>query len=142
MEKSIKYSNGEVTVVWKPNLCIHSANCVHGLPEVFKPKEKPWIKAENASTEKIIKTIGNCPSGALSYFMNDMENTESPSEKNSENTKVEVLENGPLMVYGSLSLTHDDGREEKKSKVTAFCRCGDSTNRPFCDGSHKQHLWK
>jgi uncharacterized Fe-S cluster protein YjdI len=125
-------------VVWKPNLCIHSANCVHGLPEVFKPKEKPWVQTENASTENIIKTVGNCPSGALSYFMNASGNIENPSEK----TKIAVVENGPLMVYGTLSVTHDDGREEERSKVTAFCRCGESANRPFCDGSHKQHLWK
>ncbi len=142
MDKSIKYTNDEVTVVWKPNLCIHSANCVHGLPEVFKPKEKPWVQAENASTEKIIKTVGNCPSGALSYYMNATRNTESSSDVNSENIKVEVAQNGPLMIYGKLLVTHDDGRQEEKSKVTAFCRCGESSNRPFCDGSHKQHIWK
>ncbi len=142
MKKPLKYSNGEVTVVWEPTLCIHSANCVHGLPEVFKPKEKPWVQTENASTEEIVKTIGNCPSGALSYFMNASASTENTSEKNSNNTKVVVVENGPLMVYGTLKVAHDDGREEEKTKVTAFCRCGDSANRPFCDGSHKQHSWK
>lgn len=142
MEKAIKYSNGEVTVVWKPNLCIHSANCVHGLPEVFKPKEKPWIRTENASTEKIVKTVSNCPSGALTYFMNATGDTESLSEIISENTKVEVVQNGPLMVYGTLSVTHDDGHKEEKLKATAFCRCGESANKPFCDGAHKQHVWK
>ena len=38
-----EYNNGEVTVVWKPNLCIHSEKCWHGLPAVFNPKAKPWI---------------------------------------------------------------------------------------------------
>lgn len=142
MENAIKYTNGEVTVVWKPTLCIHSENCVHGLPEVFKPKEKPWIQTENSSTEKIIKTIGNCPSGALSYFMNATGNVEIPSENSLENTKVEIIKNGPLMVYGTISVTHDDGREEQKSKVTAFCRCGDSAKKPFCDGAHKRHSWE
>lgn len=142
MEKVIKYTNEEVTVVWKPNLCIHSANCVHGLPEVFKPKEKPWVQTENASTEKIVKTVGNCPSGALSYYMNATGNTEVSSEKSIENAKVEVVKNGPLMVHGSINVKHDDGSEEEKTRVTAFCRCGDSANSPFCDGSHKQHLWK
>jgi uncharacterized Fe-S cluster protein YjdI len=45
-----KYSNGEVTIVWKPGLCAHSGNCFHGLPEVFKPKEKSWITTEGAIT--------------------------------------------------------------------------------------------
>ena len=69
-QKAFKYSNGEVTIVWKPELCIHSGNCVRGLPDVFKPRQKPWINADGASTEKIIDQVKKCPSGALSYFFN------------------------------------------------------------------------
>ena len=69
-QKVFKYSNGEVTVVWQPELCIHSGRCFHGLPEVFKPKEKPWITPERSTTEKIIAQVKRCPSGALSIFMN------------------------------------------------------------------------
>jgi len=73
--KKFKYSNGEVTILWQPELCIHSGRCVRGLPEVFKPKEKPWIRPEESTTEKIIVQVTKCPSGALSYFMNDDEQT-------------------------------------------------------------------
>ena len=69
--KEFKYSNGEVTIVWKPDVCIHSGNCFRGLPEVFKPREKPWISPEGSTTEKIIEQVKKCPSGALSYFLND-----------------------------------------------------------------------
>ena len=68
---TLKYSNEEVTVVWKPNTCIHSTLCWKGLIKVFNPKEKPWIKLEGAATEKIVEQVKKCPSGALSYFMND-----------------------------------------------------------------------
>lgn len=61
-----EYTNGEVTVLWEATKCIHSANCVRNLPEVFKPKEKPWVKIENSTSEKIISTVKKCPSGALS----------------------------------------------------------------------------
>lgn len=67
------YSNGEVTIVWKSGLCQHSANCVNGLPEVFNTKASPWINAEGASTEQIINQVNKCPSGALTYFMNEEE---------------------------------------------------------------------
>lgn len=71
MKEVIKeYSNGEVTVVWKNSLCTHSANCVKGLPDVFKPKENPWVKPESADTETIIQQIKKCPSGALSFYLN------------------------------------------------------------------------
>ncbi|MDR2955308.1 MAG: (4Fe-4S)-binding protein [Prevotella sp.] len=66
-----EYTNGEVTVIWQPELCIHSGICVHALPQVYNTKERPWVKPENASTEELIEQIKMCPSGALSYRMNN-----------------------------------------------------------------------
>ena len=68
MEKNIikEYSNGEVTIVWQAAKCTHSGNCVKNLPQVFKPREKPWIHPNNASSQEIIDTVNKCPSGALS----------------------------------------------------------------------------
>ncbi len=60
------YSNGEVTIAWQPHLCIHSANCAAGLPEVFKPRVRPWIDPLAAPTEAIKNQVAQCPSGALS----------------------------------------------------------------------------
>ena len=71
--RKFKYSNDEVTIVWQPELCIHSGRCIRGLPEVFKAKEKPWITPEDSTTEKIIAQVKRCTSGALSYFMSDDE---------------------------------------------------------------------
>jgi len=68
---TFKYSNGEITVVWKPEICQHSKNCWKGLIEVFDPGKKPWIKMDGASTERIIEQVKKCPSGALSFFMNE-----------------------------------------------------------------------
>ena len=68
-----KYTNGEVTIMWKPNTCMHSKVCwnkVTGLPEVFNPMEKPWIKMENATSERIVEQVKKCPSGALSFYYN------------------------------------------------------------------------
>ena len=72
MEKEIikEYTNGELTIVWKPKSCIHSAVCVKTLPKVYNPNSKPWLSIENASTEELKEQIAMCPSGALSYFMN------------------------------------------------------------------------
>lgn len=61
-----KYSNGEVTIVWKPALCIGSGICVNGLPGVFKKGERPWIQIENASSQELVEQVKRCPSGALS----------------------------------------------------------------------------
>jgi uncharacterized Fe-S cluster protein YjdI len=61
-----EYSNGEITIVWQPKLCIHSGVCVKTLPKVYNTKERPWIKPENATTEELISQVAKCPSGALS----------------------------------------------------------------------------
>ena len=65
-----KYDNGEITVIWQPGLCVHSANCVKGLPKVFNLAQKPWINVQGADTETIISQVNKCPSGALSFLWN------------------------------------------------------------------------
>ena len=65
-EATIRYSNEEVTVLWKPRRCIHSTKCWKGLPSVFKPREKPWIIADGAEARRVIDQVHKCPSGALS----------------------------------------------------------------------------
>ena len=68
MDKKITktYSNGEITVVWKPDICVHSAICFHGLPEVFDPRRRPWVDVQAASTTQVVEQVHRCPSGALS----------------------------------------------------------------------------
>lgn len=61
-----RYTNGEVTVVWQPAKCIHSAVCVRGLPLVFDPRRRPWIDLTPATSEQIVAQVAMCPSGALS----------------------------------------------------------------------------
>ncbi|MCU0418321.1 MAG: (4Fe-4S)-binding protein [Cyclobacteriaceae bacterium] len=136
MDITKKYTNGEVTIVWKQDMCIHSAICFKGLGEVFDPKKRPWITPEGASTERIIDQIKKCPSGALSYYLNK----DAPNEKvNVEaETIVETAPNGPLLVYGNVTIKGKDGTLTKKSNVTAFCRCGASANKPYCDGTHQK----
>lgn len=51
-------------------------------------------------------------------------------------TKAEVLEKGPLLVHATISITHKNGNIETKKRTTAFCRCGASNTKPYCDGNH------
>jgi uncharacterized Fe-S cluster protein YjdI len=74
---TIKYTNDEMTVVWKPNACKHSTLCWKGLLEVFNPQHRPWINIKGATTEKIIEQVKKCPSGALTYFMNEDQKDEA-----------------------------------------------------------------
>ena len=64
--KKHHYSNGEITVAWKPDVCIHSGICFRGLAEVFDPSSRPWIDMSKAETQRIIEQVKKCPSRALS----------------------------------------------------------------------------
>lgn len=133
---SKEYTNGELTVVWQPGKCIHAKVCVDTLPNVYDPEGRPWINPENATTEELKSQIDQCPSGALSYYMNA---EGKPSEVQvAEKTKVQIMKDGPLLVTGTLSVESPDGHSETKANVTAFCRCGASHNKPYCDGQHKE----
>ena len=67
MEKKLSYSNEDVTVIWKPDKCMHSTKCWKASLAVFNPRRKPWIDMSAGTTDEIIKIVDNCPSGALSY---------------------------------------------------------------------------
>lgn len=118
-------------------MCIHSAICFKGLGEVFDPQKRPWITPEGANTESIIAQVKKCPSGALSYYLNRDAGDEQV--KVEAETIVETMPNGPLMVYGNVTIKDSKGNLTNKHNATAFCRCGGSSNKPFCDGSHKKN---
>jgi hypothetical protein len=94
-----------------------------------------------ADTEKIIEQVRRCPSGALSYFMND-ENAEVISSQrgivseSAEILNIKITPNGPILVNTDCRITHSNGTEEIKKGTTALCRCGASASKPYCDGTH------
>ena len=55
-------------------------------------------------------------------------------------TTVQALNNGPLLVTGPFELQDGSGNamEVDSGRPTALCRCGQSGEKPFCDGSHKE----
>ena len=126
-----RYEKDGVNIYWEPKKCIHSGVCVKGLPEVFRPSEKPWMKLDASSVDRLKQQIDACPSGALSY------DKSSTTEERSA-VGVLVMKGGPLLMKGSLEVTHADGNKEKKNKTTAFCRCGASAKKPYCDGTHNK----
>ena len=130
-----EYATEDLVVIWKPKLCIHAAVCVKTLPEVYDPNAKPWIKPDNATAEALKSQIDQCPSGALSYALKNSKKEEVMSENL---TKVEVAANGPLLVSGTLEVKNSDGEVSTKKRTTAFCRCGASANKPYCDGQHNE----
>jgi 3-phenylpropionate/trans-cinnamate dioxygenase ferredoxin subunit len=65
--------------------------------------------------------------------------TGNDGEKNMADVKIKVLKNGPLLVEGSIQLFGGDGQSIPcPANGCALCRCGASTKKPFCDGTHSK----
>jgi len=127
-----EYATDEIVVEWRPRLCYHSQNCVRALPLVFDKERRPWIDVTQATADEIDDAVDRCPSGALRLRRGDGAQRRAP-------TAVEITPqpNGPLLVRGPIMVVRPDGEVEHVTRA-AFCRCGQSGNKPFCDGSHRE----
>jgi CDGSH-type Zn-finger protein/uncharacterized Fe-S cluster protein YjdI len=128
------YANDAIEVRWEPRLCIHTQNCVRGLSEVFDPKARPWVRVDAAEADRIAATILTCPTGALHFRRLDG----GPQEQPPAETTVEPRRNGPLFVRGRVRIVDAEGAVVREDTRVALCRCGASSNKPFCDGTHRE----
>lgn len=139
------YTNGEITVFWKPGKCIHATTCYRELIEVFNPRKRPWVNMQGAPTERIIEVVDKCPTQALSWQWNDPEKEKErqanapvkASEPEEKPVLIQIMRDGPIVAQGSFKLFDSDGKERKAYSFISFCRCGHSNNMPFCDGNHR-----
>ncbi len=117
-----EYSNDDITIIWKPGVCIHAGVCVRKLPKVYNPNNKPWISIENAEVNELVNQINACPSGALSY---KLKNNNKYNTMENNNKKGKSAGSSPVIVA------------VESGNTKAWCACGHSSNQPWCDGSHK-----
>lgn len=133
MEKKIHtYESDDITVEFDSKRCLHSAECVKGLPSVFNPENKPWIQPEEATAAEIRESVHHCPTGALKY-----RNTDSEEKPSRENT-ITIVPDGPLYLRGDIEIQNAEGETLLEDTRVAVCRCGASKNKPLCDNSHRE----
>jgi uncharacterized Fe-S cluster protein YjdI/CDGSH-type Zn-finger protein len=129
-----EYGNGRIVVTWEPAYCIHTGNCLRGLPKVFDSWRRPWIEVDEASADEIAEVVMTCPTGALHFRRLDG----GPQEPESAETTVELRPNGPMFVRGKVRIQDPSGHLLREDTRVALCRCGGSENKPFCDGTHRR----
>jgi CDGSH-type Zn-finger protein/uncharacterized Fe-S cluster protein YjdI len=139
MNKKIHiYENDNIKVTYDRNRCIHAGECVRGLPKVFDTQKRPWVQPDQASAEKVADVIEKCPTGALHYEMKESSRVEQPQPKN----RIQLTKNGPVYIFGDIEVQDHEGNTVLEDTRFAFCRCGQSKNKPACDDSHKKVNWK
>jgi CDGSH-type Zn-finger protein/uncharacterized Fe-S cluster protein YjdI len=129
MADGIEEVRGRKAIIrFEAKKCIHSRNCVLDRPDVFVPNvEGEWIKPDNATPEALLRLALNCPSGAIRVERLDGGDNETAPLVNT----VRVREDGPLAIHGELAIAG-----QPASFRATLCRCGQSKDKPFCDGSH------
>lgn len=130
MSKVREYEGNEITILYDVARCYHAEECIHGAPAVFQKDARPWVSPDGEAPAKTAEVIRRCPAGALHYRAKDASLNEIPDAENT----VTVTANGPLLARGDMEINLPDGA--LKETRAAFCRCGASANKPFCDDSH------
>ncbi len=134
-----EYTNGEITVYWKPALCTHATTCFAQLPQVFNLRKRPWVNMQGATSEEIIKIVKRCPSEALLVKWNkDIEAEKNKPQTIEATTIIKLMKNGPYLISGNFKILDSDGIEMDFHDRASLCRCGQSAKMPLCDGTHRK----
>ncbi len=134
LDKPKAFEGSVVKLIDYEELCASARFChrAGGIWNLIKDCEDPRIK------QIIIEESCDCPSGRLVvYDKKEGKNIEPELEKSIvaiEDPQVGV--SGPLWVRGGIPVESSDGRTYCVRNRMTLCRCGKSTNKPFCDSSH------
>ncbi len=137
LDKRVNFVGKKITIHDNRGICAHNGNCTDNLASVFKLDTEPWIDPDAAELEKIIDTIKKCPSGALSYTVENLEHRDQDREP-----MITITKNGPYAITGGIGLLDQPRGEEASTEHYTLCRCGGSENKPFCDGTHWSRKFK
>jgi CDGSH-type Zn-finger protein len=130
-DKSQAHAGKAITIHDNRGLCAHAGECTSRLPSVWRMGTRPWIDPEGAGVAAIVETIEACPSGALSYTVDDA------LHRDWENSPaIRLTKDGPYAVTGGIVLEEVAFGDGASREHFTLCRCGASKNKPFCDGSH------
>ncbi|MFI6873563.1 (4Fe-4S)-binding protein [Streptomyces sp. NPDC050400] len=121
------YPGNLVTVTFDGQRCLHAAECVRGLPQVFDTERRPWIQPDAAPADEVAAVVRRCPSGALRYELLDGTVEVPPAA-----TTIERTPDGRLVMRGDLRIRTADGSRAVEVRAT-LCGCGVSGNQPYCD---------
>jgi len=129
------YASDRIEVTWEPRLCVHVGECFQGLPDVFDPWSRPWVRPDAADPDAVAEVVMRCPSGALHFRRLDG----GPQEEDLIGEEVELvaLADGPMQVRGRAKLVDAEGQTIREDTRMVLCRCGSSRTKPLCDGTHR-----
>jgi CDGSH-type Zn-finger protein len=125
-----------------PTVRLTDAESLCAFARFCDPKGRIWNLVEQTDdpeTRKIVEfEAAHCPAGRLVVWDKQTGKPVEPKFKPSlgliEDTAKQV--SGPIWVRGGIPVISADGKTYEIRNRMTLCRCGQSNNKPFCDGSH------
>jgi len=142
-----RYAGKEGVVTWDSGICVHAAECIRSLPQVFNRDARPWIATDAASFDALGAAIARCPSGALRLYRPDGTlavasgpgaASDPASATTAAPTVLKPRPDGPNVFSGEFVVVIAGAEGERREAQAFLCRCGASSNKPFCDGTHRK----
>jgi uncharacterized Fe-S cluster protein YjdI len=134
-ELTREYGGDGIRVQWYAGRCIHVADCIRALPQVFNSKRRPWVDltVAEAQADAVADAVLRCPTGALHFVRTDG----GAQEAAKPGVTAKTIPNGPLLLRGDIEIVDDKGDLIRRDTRIAVCRCAKSRHLPFCDNSHR-----
>ncbi|MFI1920005.1 ferritin-like domain-containing protein [Nocardia sp. NPDC020380] len=135
------YQGEQVTIYDNRGICQHSGLCTDRLAAVFRAGGEPFVTPNGGRLDEVVRTVRGCPSGALAVGFDGVEARELTDWHGTREPVIEVTQDGPYRIRGSIPLAGPGGAEIERAAGAstehyALCRCGQSQNKPFCSGMH------
>jgi len=114
---------------FNPNTCMHALYC-----KPLRELRERELTGDASAADEIIKVIGTCPSGALTYEATAQ--AAAPAQPDLA-ADVVIMEGGEIRVQRAFEINAEPLERMMPERLT-LCRCGLSKNKPYCDGRHKK----
>lgn len=132
----------QAEVIEGPELTLTDVESLCAFGRFCDPDGGVWnlvLETDSArGREMFLSEATRCPGGRLVPWEKNQPEPLEPAYEPSiglvEDTKLDV--SGGILVRGRVSITSADGQNYEIRNRVALCRCGASSNKPFCDGSH------
>lgn len=165
IERAKDYPGTKIMVRHDSTICAFATFCENKITDVWRMSEETTDSIVRA---QVMSMIERCPSGALTYELEEVASESLASDNDSEAQQsaarqmkanetgvsgsvanepdlpreISVITDGPLWVTGGIPMERADGKKLEIRNRMTLCRCGHSKNKPLCDGSHTDVAFK